>query len=264
MARTVFTARLNRVDKKFEEIGNAIQDILKNNEDVKKETSLKLAEELANKINEKYIQNLNRISDAGYVHGTGKIKTSIDETKNGYVVKIRGNDVLYEEYGTGTVGIQHPHPRHKIDGMKPYGSGRNIVHNGTRKDGTTPHWYQMYRDFPGGLNSKGELVRGMENVRTDFGNAPIKSSDYVWKHNGIITKGLPAGKFVYDSCQELRKSTGLGDKTVLGRTIKQAIKNDFVNQLDKKSKYLGKTESKQWSADDLQKRFAALRVFGGR
>ena len=232
MANSVYVSHFDQLEKVFKEIPNAIEQIVKDiDKNDKQKTSLPLAQDLAQTIQKRYTDYLNRISD--YEHGTKNVTVVINNTKKGYVVKIYGKDVLYHEYGTGTRGLQNKHPRHNADGMKPYGSGRNIIHNG-KKNGSdeTPYWYKMYRDFPGGVSSKRESVN-YNFPKTDFGNEPIKSSDYVWRHNNIITKGLPAGRFVYDSCNELRSRGGLANKTVLMNSIKQAIKTDFKDRLNR-------------------------------
>ena len=218
MAKLVYEAKLGALDKVFTVTNNAIEDIIKDTDNLKEKTSLLLARDLAQTINQKYVENLNNISS--YEHGSSTVKTSITDTKKGYIVHVSGKDVLYQEYGTGTRGAKKPHPRQKADGMKPYGSGRNIIHNGEKQNGKdTPYWYLLYRDFPGYLPN-------------DFNGENIRPSDYVWRHDGTITKGLPAGRFVYDSCRQYQKSSGLDEKNVLKKTITQAIKKDFINKMN--------------------------------
>ena len=221
--RYILSAKMGSLDKGFREIYNVVEDIVKNS-DKDKQTSLLLAQDVANTIQKKYVENARKISS--YEHGSSDTTVSVVETKKGYVVRVFGTDVLYEEYGTGTRGLKSSHPRHKADGMRPYGSGRNIIHNGNKNNGKdAPYWYKLYRDFPGGN------VPGIPE--TDFGNEPIKGTDYVWKHNGIVTKGLPAGRFIYDSCREYQESGGIANKDVLTRTVKQYIKQHFKNRMKK-------------------------------
>lgn len=247
--RLVFSAQMGSLDKVFREISNTIEDVVKD-DDQNKKTSLLLAEDLANTINKKYVENLNNISP--YEHGSSNIKTSIVETKKGYVVRTSGKDVLYEEYGTGTRGLQNPHPKHNADGMKPYGSGRNVIRNGQKNNGLdAPYWYHLYRDFPSDFKDRDKIPN---MPKTDFGNNRIKNSDFVWMHNDIVTKGLPAGKFIYDSCREYRKSTGLADKEVLNRTIKQYIKTNFENKMRKEVK-------KPVFTGDIKKYMIELKIY---
>lgn len=224
--KLVYSAKMTSLDKVFREIGNGIENIAKDDDTMKQSVGLTVAQDLMETIQKKYIENLNNISS--YEHGSSDIRTYITDTKKGYVVHVSGKDVLYQEYGTGTRGLRKPHPAHKRDGMNPYGSGRNIIHMGEKNNGKeTPYWYKLYRDFPGYLPN-------------DFNDEAIRATDYVWRHNKIITKGLPAGRFIYDSCQEYRKSGGFGEKDVLTKTVNQTIKKDFVNKMNKTVKKVDK------------------------
>lgn len=238
MANVIVETNLSALEKALKDIVTTAEKITNDDTVIKENVGLSLISDLTKTINEKYNSYLTSISN--YEHEVSDITTSVTDTKKGYVLHVKGKDILYHEYGTGTRGLRKPHPSHDSDGMKPYGSGKNIIQYGVKninytpkKDGgsrfdtkyehETPYWYRMYRDFPG-------------YYPNDFGDANIRPSDYVWRHNGVITKGLPAGRFIYDSCEEYRKSTGLGEKTVLKNTITQLVKKEFVNKMKKETK----------------------------
>lgn len=222
MANVIFETKLEPLEKILKDTVNMIKDVAEDDNTIKENVGLTLVNDLIKTIKEKYHSYLTSIGD--YEHDVSEVNMSVTDTKKGYVLHVKGKDVLYHEYGTGTRGLRKPHPTHDSDGMKPYGSGRNIIQYGLRKDGKdTPYWYHMYRDFPG-------------YYPNDLGDANIRPSDYVWRHNGIITKGLPAGRFIYDSCEQYRKSTGLGEKNVLKNTITQLVKKEFVNKMNSELK----------------------------
>lgn len=233
MARRIYISKFNQITKAFDEIASAIEDISKVNDDEKREASINVAEKLAETIESKYADYVqNKISN--FEHGTEDVHVKIDETKNGCVVKIVGKDVLYHEYGTGSRGLEKPHPRHNADGMKPYGSGKTVIrgteerlveykttkkkierarwmyfnkNNGKR----TPYWYPLY------------VIDG-KYFPNDLGGQPT-GREFLWRHNGIITKGLPAGRFVYDSINDFKNNNEIikHTKKVVGNTIKERV-----------------------------------------
>lgn len=56
-------------------------------------------------------------------HDTGDIHTRVEETMNGYKIVAEGKDVLYEEFGTGEVGKDNPHPDKAEYPLNDYNSG---------------------------------------------------------------------------------------------------------------------------------------------
>lgn len=231
MANAVFIAKLDPLEKVFQEVVNIIEDV-KNDETIKQKTSLNVAQDVAQAIETNYVNYLNSISN--FDHDVKNVTVYVDPTDKGYKVKVSGKEVLYHEYGTGTRGLENPHPKHNADGMKPYGSGRDIIHNGVRNDGKDlPKWYILYRDFP-----RNDIKYGNGRIITDFGNEPINRRDYVWRHNGIVTKGLPAGRFIYDACEEYRKegSAKFKDKDILKRTVSQFIEDKIRRNIKRTTK----------------------------
>ena len=226
-ANVVIKLNYNPVIDVLSKIEGSIKDVIKNGS-VQEATSLLVATELSKTITEKYHVYLGKI--ANYEHEKSDIVISVTNTKKGWVVHASGDDLLYHEYGTGTRGLQNPHPNHAKDGMKPYGSGQNIVHNGIKNNGgNTPYWYKLYRDFPGFASSM--VTR---DLRNDFEDGNIRASDYVWRHNYTITKGLPAGRFIYDSIEEIANYDVSGSHTTLKHTMTQTIRKEFVRRLNAK------------------------------
>lgn len=222
--RLVYSLKYDELKKSFKEIGNSIEDVLENNPYIERGPGLEVAMDLASTIREKYNAYLTSISD--FVHETDNTRIYITNPKGKYVVHVSGREVLYHEYGTGTRGLRKPHPRHDKDGMNPYGSGKtDKEHKYSRivDPADPPYWYLVYRDFPGAYPN-------------DFNDAPIRATDYVWRHKGVITKGIPAGRFIYDSCREYQKGYGLDEKQVLKRTIIQTVAKDLAKELKKSIK----------------------------
>lgn len=263
MAGIIFKAKMTALDKTFKTVTDAITDMINDDDNMKQRTSLVLARNLKNTMTEKYLENQRKIS--GLVHGSANVITTIRDTKKGYVVSMTGEDVLYQEYGTGTRGLENPHPNHDVDGMKPYGSGRNIIsgteeicvtfydaelgrkrikwmyfnkNNGKR----TPYWYPLYLDKPG-------------RFLNDFNGNQIEPGDYVWRHGGVITKGLSAGKFVYESCRKYQKDSRFGEKDTLKRTIKQNIQKELERKIEEKIAL-----TKDMGSEDIMKAFVKLKI----
>lgn len=220
MANLIYKTKLSDTSRIGEQLKNTIDDIIKSNEGVR-QIGLKAAETFEQKVREKYNTYLDSISSLE--HEDSGIQTSITDTKKGYIVHVSGKNILYYEYGTGSEGAKRPHPRHDADGMRPYGSGRNIIHNGVKNNGKeVPYWYKLYRDFPGGTDFK--------RLPNDFNDGQIRITDYVWRHNGVITKGLPAGRFIYDS---RRETSNITDDETLKKTINTTFNKKVVKKINR-------------------------------
>lgn len=218
MAKQIYTAHFDKSEQEFKYIIDGIDNFIKRDENADKKASALLARDLAKTIGSKYTDYVNNTSK--FLHGDKNIKISVTDTKKGCIVHISGKDILYEEYGTGSRGRDNPHPNHDADGMNPYGSGRNIIHDGERNNGhDIPYWYNYTHNYP-----------------TDFEGDKILPSDYVWRYKKTITKGLPAGKFIYDSCQEYKLDGEFDKHKILKQTITQAITKDIVESINSKIK----------------------------
>lgn len=97
-------------------------------------------------------------------------------------IGIQGAQALYDEYGTGTVGENNPHPN-KDSSLNPYNSGKTI------------------RPNPGIPSS------GVGITEASKQGIPLNGLYWTYKHNGkkIYTQGRPAGKHVYKASSKIKK-----------------------------------------------------------
>lgn len=72
-------------------------------------------------------------------HDVGDINTRVEETINGYRIVAEGKDVLYEEFGTGEIGKDNPHPDKSDYPLNDYNSGP-IVSTHINKNGRH-YWF---------------------------------------------------------------------------------------------------------------------------
>lgn len=143
-------------------------DILKNSLN---EASINITKSLADYT---YNEIQNNISNTQYKDGNDDISAfkEINETKA--KVGMRGSQVLYDEFGTGTQGEQSSHPLKGQFSLNAYNSGKKIrTSSGSGKSGFAKGVkYWTYK------NKNGEI---------------------------IYTTGIPAGKQVYNASKSLRK-----------------------------------------------------------
>lgn len=145
---------------------NTLDDVIKATCD---ESGRKIAEVLAGDITERYSDFISSLGDDHQDRSDTTI--SIQRLSDGhYRVDVAGNQVIYDEFGTGLPGKLHPHPEKELSeyGLNPYLSGTEIRYD---KKGL-PFW--MYQDH---------------------------SSDKL-----IFTRGVPSGQFVYRSYMEMEDS----------------------------------------------------------
>lgn len=84
-----------------------------------------IAEELANDITERYNSFISSLGNDQQDRSDTTI--SVQRLTSGfYRVDVSGNQVIYDEYGTGLPGKIHPHPEHDMNGLDPYLSGQTI------------------------------------------------------------------------------------------------------------------------------------------
>ena len=87
----------------------------------------KLKTEIPKEIAEEGLKYLNSLYASKPIdNDTDDINTSIDKTPTGYAIISQGEDVLYEEFGTGDEGARHPHKDKSKYGLKDYNSGPTI------------------------------------------------------------------------------------------------------------------------------------------
>ena len=117
----------------------------------------------------------NNISSTQFKDGNDDIKTFIENHDNKVKVGMRGSQVLYDEFGTGTQGENNPHPLKGNYGLAGYNTGRKI-----RKASVK-------------VNEKTGI--------------PIGTKYWTYKNKQgetVFTTGIPAGKQVFNASISLR------------------------------------------------------------
>ena len=137
---------------------------------------------------------------SGRTYGTPTIITKYG--KDGFEVIIRGRDIQYQEYGTGDIGAEDPHPEKPADWI--YSSGANVIRNGKYINGGSvndviPKWYKS----------------GVEKGSIDENRA-------IWMAPFGPTYGLPSGQFVYNTFDEYIHSDDIYGSGYLGSEMSQS------------------------------------------
>lgn len=151
---------------------------------------------------------------------TGAPMAYVTKNKKGCNVTLYGKDILYHEFGTGTVGRDDDYPFDKLkvnfNLTAPawnYGSGLKIITNGHYKnvsslENSVPAWYKKA-----------------------VANHIISESAEVWMSPVYITEGNYAGKFMYNTLVEYKDQLDgsvipkLGKKSLTLMTKKKITKN---------------------------------------
>ena len=111
-----------------------------------------------------------------YTDGNDDYKVFKEKTKTGYSVGARGSQVLYDEFGTGTEGLNAPHELKNDFNLNEYNSGKTIRSAGitmSPETGILPgEKYWTYKDKSG---------------------------------KTVYTQGIPAGKEVFNSWQTVKR-----------------------------------------------------------
>lgn len=116
--------------------------------------------------------------------------TYIQKNQNGYSIVAHGDDVVYEEFGTGDEGANDAHP------------------------------WKGQTDFPLNAYNSGEHIREAGTSSAAHG---ITSGNYwTYSKNGniIYTQGVPSGKELYNTIQYLHKD---GINAVLDKKVRNVI-----------------------------------------
>lgn len=141
----------------------------------------------------------------------GAPKLEVNETKTGFTVKMSGKDILYQEFGTGTVG-EGEYPG-KLPNYWHYASGEKIIQNyryinSSFIDNKAPKWY-----------------------RKAIKEKIIPKSAKVWHSPIGITEGNHAGAFMYDTWMDYRDDLETGSNLQLGRNnLNIYIKNKLSDK----------------------------------
>ena len=151
---------INDIIKKYEYIANHVDELNESIVDDFKEIGLR-------EIN-------SSISGSNYIPSE---PLKIINEKN--AIGIKGTQAIYDEYGTGTIGLNNPHPE-KPSSLNAYNSGATIRPN--KKKGS---------------------------IKTNDGmneTVPIGGLYWTFKYNGqkIYTQGRPAGMHVYKAKNKIK------------------------------------------------------------
>lgn len=132
-----------------------------------------ITKELADVAEKEIRQNY---SESPYTDGNDDCKQFKEQTSDGYIVGVTGTQVLYREFGTGTEGLNQPHPIKNQFPLNEYNSGktiRNVKITASAGFGLLlGEKYWTYR------NKSGEIV---------------------------YTQGIPAGKEVFNASLALKR-----------------------------------------------------------
>ena len=142
---------------------------------------------------------------------TGAPKIEVNETKTGFTVKMSGKDILYQEFGTGTVG-EGEYPG-KLPSYWRYASGPKVIKNykyinSSFIDNRAPKWY-----------------------RDAIKDGIISRSAKVWHSPVGITEGNHAGAFMYKTWMDNMADIETSGNLQLGRkNLNIYIKNKLAKK----------------------------------
>ena len=147
-----------------------------------KENSKSLEEKILNDIAEEGLDEINSSLSNSNFEFSERV-TAFSRVENGRAeIGIQGNQAIYEEYGTGTVGKMNPH-QEKPDFLDDY--NYNTIANG----GT---------------------IRKNKSIKSNASSEGIPVGELYWtyKFNGqkIYTQGRPAGAHVYKASKRIKEN----------------------------------------------------------
>lgn len=153
-----------------------INNLIKKVEQLKKDLS-KVDEEIVSKMSDFALKEIEtNISSTPYTDGNEDTTVFEEDIENGKKVGMKGSQVLYNEFGTGTEGERSPHPLKGNYSLKGYNTGRRI--------------------------------RKASVHVNEITGIPIGVKYWVYKDkngNKVFTTGIPAGLQVYNAAQSLRR-----------------------------------------------------------
>lgn len=136
----------------------------------------KLDENIVNKLADYTKTEIeNNLSSTQFKDGNDNVSTFVEKNGNRTKVGMRGSQVLYDEFGTGTEGQKSPHPYKGKYSLSGYNTGKRI------------------RKASASVNEKTGI--------------PIGTMYWTYKNKQgetIYTTGIPAGKQVFNAAISLR------------------------------------------------------------
>lgn len=161
------------------EMKNTINKLVKLKQSYKKigeEVEKELAEYLKEQINENY-------DNSSFQEENGDRSVEANKNDGHYKVTVKGSQVLYTEFGTGTEGERHPHPDKGKYNLNPYNYA-------TKEHGGT--------------------IRLNPDKNTNASKEGIPVEEWYWTYtdssgNKVYTQGVPAGMQVYNAVNSTKK-----------------------------------------------------------
>lgn len=148
------TIKANLSQSSIEEIKNKLLELQSNLE----KASDKISNDMVDLFEKEIMTNY---SSSPYTDGNDDVEFFKSKKDNKYKVGARGSQVLYREFGTGTEGLNAPHPIKEKYNLKGYNTGEKI-----RVNSKNGELYWIYKDKDG---------------------------------KKVYTQGIPAGKEVYNA-----------------------------------------------------------------
>lgn len=178
---------------KIDLMSNDVEDFIKKLRELKKEVKT---------VNQNIIEELGNLAEteiSSSLSGNtykGNKSTTVYRTKE--KIGIQGEQAIYEEFGTGTVGQNSPHPlKDDVEGLNPYNSGKTIRPNT-------------------GINSSGTGL-------TEATKRGIPLNGMYWTYmdgdKKIYTQGIPAGLHVYKGFKTIQKNFKAVSKKKVGEWL---------------------------------------------
>lgn len=127
-----------------------------------------------------------------YQENSGDRKVEIKKEEKRRIVAVTGSQILYTEFGTGTVGKSHPHPEKSKYPLNDYNSGITIRRNKS------------------------------ENSNASQEGIPLNGLYWTYKDNEgnkVYTQGIPAGMQIYKA----EHSTKLKAKLIAKRKVADVL-----------------------------------------
>lgn len=152
----------------LKELKNKINQLNKDIQDAKEKSIKDMADVCNKEIQTNY-------ASSAYTDGNDDANFFKEKSENGFKVGVRGSQVLYREFGTGTEGLNNPHPIKNKFELKGYNTGKTIrkatVYTSAASGILLGEKYWTYKDKSG---------------------------------QKVYTQGIPAGKEVFNASRTLR------------------------------------------------------------
>lgn len=133
----------------------------------------------------------NNIGKTKFEDGTHDLTTILEKRGDSIVVGMKGQQAVYDEFGTGTEGESNSHPAKEGKGLNPYNSGPTI--------------------------------RKANKRVSELTAIPQGEKYWTYEKGGVLyyTTGIPAGRQVYNAYRTVKKN----QKYIIKKAIKEIFEN---------------------------------------